>query len=212
LPPPFERSVFINCPFDDEFAPILQAISFCVVYLGFFPRLAPENADNAAGRLDRIVELVRASKYGIHDLSRCKSNDADEYVRMNMPFELGIDHACRRFGPGRLAGKAILVLEHTRYDYQKALSDISGWDIGAHDGDFETAILRTRNWLVARAGAPPVGASRIRGKYLDFQEWHWERERFRGSSEDDIKAYPTNELLQAMHDWMEEGQPAGFRP
>ena len=64
MPPPFERSVFINCPFDDDYAPLLQAISFCVVYLGFFPRLAPENADNAAARLDRSAELVRQSKYG----------------------------------------------------------------------------------------------------------------------------------------------------
>lgn len=82
---PFDRSVFVNCPFDDEFAPVLQSIAFCIVHLGFFPRLAPENADNAAARLDRIAELIRGSKYGIHDLSRCKSVRADEYARMNMP-------------------------------------------------------------------------------------------------------------------------------
>lgn len=208
--PAFERSVFINCPFDPDYAPILQAISFCVVYLGLVPRMAPENADNAAARLDRIAELIPQSKYGIHDLSRCKSGAADEYVRMNMPFELGIDHACRRYGGGRLAEKVILVLEHTRYDYQKALSDISGWDIRVHDGDFEKAIFHVRSWLVAKAGAQPVGAARIRGKYIDFQEWYWERERARGSSDEDIKAYPTNELLQAMQEWMRVGQPAGL--
>lgn len=117
--PPFERSVFVNCPFDDDFAPILQAIAFCITDLGFYPRLAPENADNAANRLDRILELVGGSKYGIHDLSCCKSTEADEYARLNMPFELGIDHGCRKFGGGQLAGKAILILEATRYDYQK---------------------------------------------------------------------------------------------
>lgn len=205
--PPFERSVFINCPFDEDFSPILQAISFCVVYLGFHPRIAPENADSSAPRLERILELVRGSKYGIHDLSCCKSTAADEYARMNMPFELGIDHGCRQFGGGQLTQKQILVLERTRYDYQKALSDIAGWDIQVHEGDFERAVREVRNWLIARAGADRVGAALILGKYIAFQEWYFERELKAGSSEEDIKAYPTAELLVAMHEWMAAGQP-----
>ena len=39
--------MFINCPFDEQYAATLQAIAFCVVYLGFFPRFAPENANKA---------------------------------------------------------------------------------------------------------------------------------------------------------------------
>ena len=207
MPPPFGRSVFVNCPFDDEFAPVLQSVAFCVVYLGFFPRLAPENADNAAARLDRIAELIRGSKYGIHDLSRCKSTMADEYSRMNMPFELGLDHACRRFGNAPLTDKRILILEHTRYDYQRALSDISGWDIQAHGGDHEKAVRHVRSWLIAQAGAPAVGAALIQGKYIAFQEWYWERELAAGSSEDDIREYPTAELIRAMHEWKDAGEP-----
>lgn len=182
-------------------------MAFCVVYLGFHPRFAPENPDNGAARLDRIVELVRESKYGIHDLSRCKSTEIGEYSRMNMPFELGIDHACRRFGSGELCGKAILILEENKYDYQKVLSDISGWDIHAHGGSFEKAVRHVRSWLVAQAGAPAIGAALIQGKYLAFQEWYYERELAAGSSEDDIREYPTAELIRAMHDWMDAGQP-----
>lgn len=204
---PFDRSVFVNCPFDSDYAPILQAVAFCIVYLGFRPRFAPENADNAAARLDRIIELVRTSKFGIHDLSRCKSVGPDEYARMNMPFELGIDHACRRFGDGELREKAILILEQERYDYQKSLSDISGWDIQAHNGDFERAVRHVRSWLIAQAGAPRVGAAMIQGKYIAFQEWYYERELAAGSSEEDIRAYPTAELIRAMHEWMDAGQP-----
>ena len=205
--PPFERSVFVNCPFDEDFAPILQAIAFCIVYLGYFPRLAPENADNAATRLDRIAELVRGSKYGIHDLSRCKSAAAGEYARMNMPFELGLDHACRRFGGAPLTDKRILILEDTRYDYQKALSDIAGWDIQAHGGDHEKAVRHVRSWLIAQAAAPAVGAALVQGKYIAFQEWYWERELAAGSSEDDIREYPTAELIRAMHEWKDAGEP-----
>lgn len=207
MPPPFERSVFVNCPFDDDFAPILQAIAFCITDLGFYPRLAPENADNAANRLDRILELVRGSKYGIHDLSRCKSTAADEYARMNMPFELGIDHGCWKFGEGQLTGKAILILEETRYDYQKSLSDIAGWDIHPHGGDYIEAVRSVRTWLVRQAGATAVGASRILGNYAAFQEWYWERELALGASEDDIKAYPTVQMVEAMREWVDADRP-----
>lgn len=207
MPILFERSVFINCPFDEDYAPILQAIAFCVILLGYHPRLAPENTDNAANRLDRIIELVGESKYGIHDLSRCKSSAGGEYARMNMPFELGIDHGFRRAGQGPLADKVILILETTRYDYQKALSDIAGWDIQVHGGDFQKAVRRVRDWLVDKAGADPIGAARIQGKYIAFQEWHYERELSAGASDDDIKEYPTNLILTAMREWIDAGQP-----
>ena len=205
--PPFDRSVFINCPFDEEFAPILQAVAFCVVFLGFYPRLAPENADNGVARLDRIIDLIQGSKYAIHDLSRCKSISVGEFARMNMPFELGLDHACKRYGSSPLNEKQILILEHTRFDYQKSLSDISGWDIQSHDGSFEKAVRKVRSWLIAQAGAASVGAALIQGKYLAFQEWYWERELAAGSSEEDIREYPTAELVLAMHEWMAAGQP-----
>lgn len=208
MPPPFDRSVFVNCPFDEEFAPLLQAIAFCIVYMGFYPRLAPENADNGAARLDRIVEIIRTSKFGIHDLSRCKAEEVGEHARMNMPFELGLDHACRRFGENDLNTKSILVLEWDRYDYQRVLSDISGWDIKAHEGDFERAIRHVRSWLIAQAGADNVGAALVQGKYLAFQEWYWETQLANGSSEEDIREYETHEMIRAMSNWMDAGQPA----
>lgn len=204
--PPFEQSVFINCPFDEEFAPILQAIAFCVTYLGFIPRLAPENADNAAARLDRILELVGGSKYGIHDLSRCKATDPGEYARMNMPFELGLDYACRKFGNSLMTSKQVLVLEHTSFDYQRSLSDIAGWDIRAHSGSFDTALGHVRSWLKTQAGAPSIGKNRIVSAYATFQEWYWEMELKAGSSEDDILTYPTAEFVAAMREWMETGR------
>lgn len=207
MPPAFEQSVFVNCPFDTAFAPILQAIAFCITDLGFYPRLAPENADSSANRLDRIVELVRGSKYAVHDLSRCKAGAVGEYSRMNMPFELGIDHGAQRFGPNPLSQKSVLILEETRYDHQKALSDISGWDIEAHDGDHIKAVRHVRNWLARQTKAQLIGATRIRNDYADFQEWHWERERAMGASEDDIAEYPTVHVIEAMRQWVDAGRP-----
>jgi len=100
-----------------------------------------------------------------------------------------------------------LILEENRYDYQRVLSDISGWDIHAHSGSYEKAVRHVRSWLVAQAGARAAGAALIQGKYLAFQEWYYERELAAGSSEDDIREYPTAELVRAMHEWMDAGQP-----
>ncbi|MBB5685329.1 hypothetical protein [Sphingobium boeckii] len=207
MPTSFDRSVFINCPFDEGFEPILQAMAFCITYLGFSPRLAPENSDGAEPRLARILDLIRGSKYGIHDLSRSRSAAANEYSRLNMPFELGVDFGFRMAGGGPLAEKKILVLEHSRFDYRIALSDIAGWDIEAHDGSFEKAVRKVRNWLAAQAVPDAEGPARILGKYADFQGWYYERQLAAGFSDDDIQDYPTSELVAAMEDWMKLGQP-----
>ncbi|MEX6506546.1 hypothetical protein [Jiella sp. M17.18] len=200
----FENSVFINCPFDDDYSPILQAILFCVVYLGFVPRLATERTDSAENRLEKIRGLIESSRYSIHDLSRCQATVAGEHYRLNMPFELGIDYACRLyFGSGR-EEKKILILEEKRYRYQAALSDLSGCDIETHEADYQKAVRKVRNWLVSEAGADNLGAALILGKYVDFQEWHYERQLRAGFSEEDIQDYPTKELLDSMLIWVAE--------
>jgi hypothetical protein len=206
LDPPFERCVFINWPLDEEYAPILQAVLFCIVYLGFSPRIATERADSAESRLDKIKTLIDSSRYSIHDLSRCQATREGEHFRLNMPFELGIDYGCRYFKEGR-EGKKILVLEEERHRYHAAISDLSGCDIQVHGGDFQRAVRQVRNWLVSEAGASAIGASRILGAYADFQEWYYERQLAAGFSEADIQDYPTRELLDAMNIWIAEGKP-----
>jgi hypothetical protein len=203
----FDLNVFINCPFDEEFAPLLQAMLFCIVYMGFNPRLATERNDAGENRLAKIKELIEASKYSIHDLSRCQATRKGEHFRLNMPFELGIDYGCRQyFGQGREA-KRFLILEEKRYRFQAAISDISGSDIEAHGGDFQKAVRKVRNWLVSEAAAPSVGAALILGSYADFQEWYYEKKLAEGASEDEIHEYPTAELLISMREWMALGQP-----
>ena len=64
-----------------------------------------------------------------------------------------------------------------------------------------------RNWLVAQAGAAKVGPAKILGEYVAFQEWYWERELAAGSSEEDIREYPTIEVIEAMHEWVALGTP-----
>ena len=118
-----------------------------------------------------------------------------------MPFELGLDFGCRRYGEGRLTDKVILVLEEQRYRYQAAISDLAGSDVEAHSGNYQIAVRKVRNWLAGLPGFERIGAARVLADYEDFQEWYVERQRCHGFSEDDIRDYSTAELLRAMSDW-----------
>jgi len=203
----FSRNVFVNCPFDKDYEPILKAILFCLVRFGLRPRIATERSNAGETRIDKIAELIRDSEYSIHDLSRCQAREGGEHYRMNMPFELGMDFACRRYGTPAQATKKILVLEEQRFRYQAALSDLAGIDIEAHDGRFDAALRKVRNWLAAMPGFERIGASKVLSEYEDFQEWYAEDQRAAGFSADDMRDVPVPELLQAMLDWTAAGRP-----
>ena len=124
-----------------------------------------------------------------------------------MPFELGIDYGCRQYFGGNRGDKRSLILEEKRYRYLEVISDLSGFDIQNHEGNFEKAVRKVRNWLVSEAGAEAVGANRILMAYVDFQDWNYESQLKAGFSDEDIQDYPTNELLQAMREWIAQGRP-----
>ena len=204
----FDRSAFVNCPFDEDYDHILQAVLFCLVRFGLKPRIATERSDTGEPRVNKIVNLIRSSKYSVHDLCRCQAQAKGEYYRLNMPFELGLDFGCRHYGAGRLSSKVILVLEEQRYRYQATISDLAGSDVEAYGGDYQVAVRKVRNWLAGMPGFEAIGAARVLADYEDFQEWHVERQRNLGSSEEDIKDYSTGELLRAMFDWRESRSEA----
>ena len=203
----FDHNVFLNCPFDEEYEPILQAILFCLVRFGLNPRIATERSNAAEARLDKIYQLIESSRYSIHDLSRCQAIEAGEHYRLNMPFELGIDFGCRRYGNKPLSRKVILILEEQRYRYQAAISDLAGSDIKAHGGKYETAVRKVSNWLTDTGGFKSIAAARILSEYEDFQIWHYEQRLDAGFSDEDIQDYPAAELLRAMYEWTGQGRP-----
>lgn len=202
----FDRNVFINCPFDEDYAPILQAILFCLIYLRLNPRIASERNNSAEARLAKIAELIETCRLSVHDLSRCQASREGELYRMNMPFELGIDWACRKYKRGKET-KSILVLEREKFRYQAAISDLAGCDIESHQDLYDVAIRKVRNWVSNATGERCDGAARIVDAYADFQAWYYERQLAAGFSEADIQDYPTSELLEAMKEWFERGRP-----
>jgi len=91
-------SVFINCPYDDDYRPIFDGVLFRTVCCGFLPGSAIESGCTSVPRMDRITSALLSSKYSIHDLCRCKGEGDDNLARFNMPLELGVCMA-QRFGP-----------------------------------------------------------------------------------------------------------------
>jgi len=198
----FHKNVFINCPFDIEYKLILEAILFCLIRLGFKPRIATQRSDSGESRLDKIQELIRCSKYSIHDLSRCMSTSSGELHRMNMPFELGLDFGCRNFGGTPFDQKRILLLEEEQYRYQKFISDLSGSDIQPHKKRYDEAIEKVYYWIrVFDNSGPNVTDRMVTGEFDDFWGSHYKKMWAEGYSDDKIEKLPINELMDAMKHW-----------
>src|SRR5205823_9748428 len=66
----YERNVFINCPFDDEYTPIFEAIVFTIQACGFRPICARSRVNSSEVRIHKILEFIGECRYSIHDLSR----------------------------------------------------------------------------------------------------------------------------------------------
>jgi hypothetical protein len=69
----FDKNVFVNCPFDEEYLALPRLLLFTIIYLGFKPRIALEELDSGAPRIEKIIRLIAASRYAIHDLSRLQA-------------------------------------------------------------------------------------------------------------------------------------------
>ncbi len=144
----FEKGIFINCPFDTIYInDILKPMMYVVIRNGFNPRLSLEVSDSGQVRLEKITDIIKSCKYSIHDLSIVNSKKANEFARMNMPFELGIDYGLRKSGIDLLSTKRFLILEAMKYDYMKAISDINGFDIKVHNNNTEKLFDCIYSWI-----------------------------------------------------------------
>ncbi len=198
----FHTNVFVNCPFDDKYLALLRPLLFTTLYLGLTPRIALERSDSGEARVEKILELVGESKFAIHDLSRLKSTSADEYFRLNMPFELGLDVGCRRFGTPDHRLKRCLILESERYRFQAALSDLAGCDIAVHGDEPEDVVREVRNWLVGACGVEAPGPAAVWGRFCDFMADNFDHLTARGYSKRDVELLPIGELIDSINRWM----------
>lgn len=166
----YERNVFINCPFDDDYTEIFNAILFVTHRCGFILRCSKEYEDSSGIRIKNIVELIRQSKYSIHDLSRVTLDETAKLPRFNMPLELGICMGALEFGTKKQRDNKYLVIESDMFRFKQFISDISGQDIRNHNNTIGDAIKIVRNWLSSKTPENIPSASKIIAEYERFNE------------------------------------------
>jgi len=167
----YENSIFINCPFDEDYARVFNAIVFTIHDLGFTARCARERDDASENRLDKIMGIIDQCKYAIHDLSRADRNSKD-LPRFNMPFELGLFLGCKKWGSGKHNDKVSLILDKEKYRYLEFISDLRGQDTKNHNDDPQKAVQAVREWLAGPTleRVRRHGASQIWDRFQQFEE------------------------------------------
>lgn len=180
----YSSSVFINCPFDQKYERLFNAIVFAILDCGYTARCALEIENGAQIRIDKIGNIIRDCRLAVHDLSRTQLDRKTRLPRFNMPLELGMFLGAHRFGSGRDKQKACLILDTERYRYQKFISDIAGQDIKGHDNSCRTAIVAVRNWLISHSTHMTIPGGRVmHARFEAFErklpstckELHWQR-------------------------------------
>lgn len=165
----YRKNVFINCPFDRKYRPIFDALVFAVHDAGYIARSAQEVRDTGEVRIEKILRLVRESRFGIHDISHTALDRATRLPRFNMPLELGLFLGAREFGDRRQREKVTLVLERKKYSYLKFCSDISGQDPEAHNGKPSEVVAIVRNWLRTHSAFGMPSAVQMRRRFARFR-------------------------------------------
>ena len=160
--------VFINCPFDDEFAATFRVLVFTIMACSFRPRSARELDDGGQTRIEKIYGLIEECRFGIHDLSRTELDPVNHLPRFNMPLELGLFLGAKRFGNRTQKTKRILIFDVEQHRYQRFISDLAGMDIHGHGGDPMRALRETRDWLANVSRRELPSADRIQRIYEAF--------------------------------------------
>ena len=167
------RSVFVNCPFDPDYQALFDALVFAVIFCGFEVRSALEIVDSGEARLTKIVALMEASRFSIHDISRTALDPGSGLPRFNMPIELGIAIGMKHLGRVKLRDHRLMVLDaappEKRYRYQQFASDLAGTDIKVHANAPTRAIGAVRDFLSPHSANPLPHAKAIESHREQFE-------------------------------------------
>jgi len=202
MPASPSASVFINCPFDQQYQPLFEAIVFCVVACGFVPRCTLELTDAGEVRIENIYRLIAQCNHGIHDISRTEVADQPYRLpRFNMPLELGIFLGAKRFGP-RTAKKRCLIMDREPYRYKRFISDIGGQDIKAHGRSAVKAIRHVRDLAATSFGQN--GNSKWRTDLEKYRQFRRELPALAEDAQLDPTQLTFIDYLQLVINWLKE--------
>lgn len=162
------KKAFINCPYDEEYLEFFKIIVFLCAYFGYEPLFASEDKTTHP-RNDKIIELIKNTDLGIHDISRITLSK-NKYPRFNMPFELGMDVM---YSTEINRRKKILVLDGDDKDYEKTISDLKCADIESHKNNSKSLFKIIRDYFVSTSEYEDVKSPKeIEKLYmLDFKSW-----------------------------------------
>jgi hypothetical protein len=162
-------NVFINCPFDEPFKPLFEAIVFTVLACGYKVECALAENDSGEIRYDKLCGMIQKSGKSIHDLSRVDLSAAGR-PRFNMPFELGLFMGAKRFGGRTQKRKSAIVLNTSPNSLSVYLSDFGGNDPHAHHDRVSDVIRVVRDYLRTRPdGSTVPGQKRLGEKLGEFK-------------------------------------------
>lgn len=165
-----DQSVFVNCPFDDDYKPLFEALIFTIASSGCRVRCALEENNSADIRFDKLCRLISESGRSVHDLSRVELDANSGLPRFNMPLELGLFLGARRFGGRLQSKKSALVLTSAQHRLPVYMSDTSGSDTSHHGGDMIELVRNVRSHLHTKPdGRPLPGAARIVKMFNKFK-------------------------------------------
>jgi hypothetical protein len=167
----YDESVFINCPFDDHYLALFQALVFAVLDCGFQARCALEVSDSSEVRIAKITRIISECRLGIHDISRTQLDPQINLPRFNMPLELGLFLGAKAFGNAKQKRKRCVVLDEKPYRYQAFCSDIAGQDIRYHENDPARLIQAVRHTLATSTESAGMlrGANSVFHRFTIFQ-------------------------------------------
>jgi hypothetical protein len=164
------RDVFINCPFSKDYEPFFYAMVFIVIRCGFNPRCALESDDGGDNRFGKICRIIAECDLGIHDISKTELDRGTSLPRFNMPLELGLFLAAKKFGNSAQKRKKCIIFESKQYSYQKFMSDISGQDIHFHNKSATILFEKLTAWLRRETGDRDVpGGNATHAEYKVFK-------------------------------------------
>lgn len=163
-------NVFVNCPFDNKYKKLQEAVIFTIFDCGFYPRCALEEINSGAVRFAKIKKIISESQFGIHDLSRTEIDKKSKLPRFNMPLELGVFLGASELGSKKQKKKRCLILDKKKYRYQQFISDLAGHDIESHNNNENALIKCIRDWLSNQTKRKNIpGASEIIKRFKRFK-------------------------------------------
>lgn len=195
-----DKNVFINCPFDNLYFPLLKPLLFTIIYIDLVPKIS-ETSDSGQSRISNIIKLMSISKYSIHDLSRVIQVKRNDYPRFNMPFECGIDFGLKMSNSAEFGQKQFLILDKELYRYKSIISDIAGNDIKAHKEEPEFIIKAVRDWFkVIKITVPYY--KKIWFAYLEFETDFEQILSINQYDPKDINSLTFSDIIENMTAWI----------